>query len=42
MTYLATALLALAVGWTWGHTTARIRHIAGGATAAEDEAAFLI
>lgn len=26
MTYLLTALIAIAAGWSWGHSTARIRH----------------
>lgn len=41
MTYLAVALLALSIGWCWGHSTARIRHIPIGALAAQDEAEFL-
>ena len=41
MTYLITFLLALALGWTWGHTTARIVHIPIGAHADEDDQAFL-
>lgn len=42
MTLLLAVLLGLAVGWCWGHTTARIRHVPVGATAAQDEAAFLV
>ncbi|MEW2420472.1 hypothetical protein AB0911_08000 [Streptomyces nigra] len=41
MTYLLTALLALSAGWCWGHATARVRHIPIGATAEEDDAAFI-
>ncbi|WP_193241508.1 hypothetical protein [Streptomyces phaeolivaceus] len=40
MTYLLTALLALAVGWCWGHLTARVVHVPVGATAAQDETAL--
>ncbi|MFI5664617.1 hypothetical protein [Streptomyces sp. NPDC051684] len=40
MTYLLVALLALSLGWVWGHSVARIRHIPVGAVAAQDEAAF--
>lgn len=36
------ALLALAVGWVWGHSTARVRHVPVGATAAQDEAAIAL
>lgn len=41
MTYLLTALLALALGWTWGHATARIDHILIGATHQQDDDAFI-
>jgi hypothetical protein len=41
MTYLITALLALAFGWCWGHATARTRIVVIGATAGQDEAVFL-
>ncbi|WP_425832617.1 hypothetical protein [Streptomyces fractus] len=40
MTYLLVALLALALGWVWGHSVARIRVVPVGATAAEDEDAL--
>lgn len=40
MTYVLTALLALAVGWTAGHRTARVRVVVIGATAAQDETAL--
>lgn len=40
MTLLIVALLALALGWTWGHSTARIRIIPIGATAQQDAAAL--
>ncbi|MER5213676.1 hypothetical protein ABT063_24670 [Streptomyces sp. NPDC002838] len=40
MTYLLVALLALSVGWCWGHLTARIVHVPIGATEADDEAAL--
>lgn len=40
MILLVVAVLALALGWTWGHSTARIRVIPIGATAAEDEDAL--
>lgn len=40
MTHLLTALLALSVGWCWGHRTARIRIIVIGATAQQDQAAL--
>jgi hypothetical protein len=42
MTLLIVALLALALGWTWGHSTARIRIIPIGATAADDEVALAL
>ena len=34
--------LGLAIGWCWGHATARIRirHVPGGATPAQDAAAL--
>ncbi|AVH59954.1 MULTISPECIES: hypothetical protein [Streptomyces] len=38
MTHLLTALLALAIGWCWGHATARIRVVVAGGTAQQDEA----
>ncbi|MFK0124916.1 hypothetical protein ACIQSP_16565 [Streptomyces nigra] len=41
MTYLLTALLALSAGWCWGHATARVRHVPIGATAEEDDEAFI-
>lgn len=41
MTYILIALLALAVGWCWGHSTARIRHVPIGATEAQDDAALM-
>lgn len=41
MTYVLTALLALAFGWCWGHLTARVVHVPIGATADEDSAALL-
>ncbi|MFJ6566252.1 hypothetical protein ACIQNU_02440 [Streptomyces sp. NPDC091292] len=41
MTYLLTALLALALGWCWGHRTARIQIIHIGSSPAQDNAAFL-
>jgi protocatechuate 3,4-dioxygenase beta subunit len=37
VTYLLTTLLALALGWTWGHATARIEHILIGATRTQDD-----
>lgn len=40
MTYLLVALLAIAAGWCWGHSTARIRHIPIGATAQQDQDAI--
>ena len=40
MTYLLTALLALSVGWCWGHTTARVRVRFVGARPADDQAAI--
>jgi hypothetical protein len=40
VTYLLTALLALAAGWTWGHATARVDHILIGAIRPQD-AAFI-
>jgi hypothetical protein len=42
VTYLLAALLALAAGWCWGHSTARIRYIPVGATRAEDDAALAL
>lgn len=36
--HLLTALLAASAGWCWGHSTARIRVIVIGATAAQDAA----
>ncbi|MFF2852629.1 hypothetical protein ACFVT5_41010 [Streptomyces sp. NPDC058001] len=41
MTYLLTALLALACGGIIGHRTARIRHVVIGGTRERDDAAFL-
>jgi hypothetical protein len=41
VTYLLVALLALALGWCWGHTTARTVHIPIGAHPDDDEAAWL-
>ncbi|MFJ6566579.1 hypothetical protein ACIQNU_04115 [Streptomyces sp. NPDC091292] len=41
MTYFLTALLALAVGWSLGHRTARIQIIHIGGSAEQDNAAFL-
>ncbi|GHI91301.1 hypothetical protein [Streptomyces olivaceus] len=41
MTLALAVLLALAVGWCWGHRTARVRIIPVGALATEDEAALL-
>lgn len=35
------AVLLLAVGWCWGHLTARVRVVVVGATAAQDDAVFL-
>ncbi|GGQ83579.1 hypothetical protein [Streptomyces flaveolus] len=40
MTYLLIATLCLAIGWCWGHSTARIRHVPIGATAQQDQAAI--
>lgn len=40
MTHLLTALLALSLGWCWGHLTARVRVVVIGATAAQDDAAL--
>ncbi|MFF0512459.1 hypothetical protein [Streptomyces sp. NPDC004250] len=40
MTHLLVALLALAAGWCWGHSTARIRHVPIGATRAQDQTAL--
>jgi hypothetical protein len=40
VTYLLTALLALATGWTWGHTTARIVYQPTGAHAEDDDDAL--
>jgi hypothetical protein len=34
------AVLLLAVGWCWGHLTARVRVVVVGATAAQDETAL--
>ncbi|WP_159058994.1 hypothetical protein [Streptomyces scabiei] len=34
------AVLLLAVGWCWGHLTARVRVVVIGATAAQDETAL--
>jgi hypothetical protein len=41
VTYLLVAALCIAIGWCWGHSTARIRHVPIGATQADDEAAFI-
>lgn len=41
MTYLLTALLALAAGWIWGHATARIRIVPLCTSCEADEAAVL-
>ncbi|KFG08123.1 hypothetical protein [Streptomyces scabiei] len=35
------ALLLLAVGWCWGHLSARVRVVVVGATATQDDAALL-
>lgn len=40
MTYLITALLALSVGWCWGHSTARVRVRFVGARPADDQTAI--
>jgi hypothetical protein len=40
MTYLLVAVLAYALGWTWGHSSARIRIVNVGATAEQDQAAL--
>ncbi|MEZ7005599.1 hypothetical protein [Streptomyces sp. AD55] len=40
MTHFLVAVLAAAGGWCWGHSTARIRHIPIGATAAQDQHAL--
>jgi hypothetical protein len=32
-------VFGLAIGWCWGHATARIRHVPIGATQAQDDAA---
>jgi len=42
MTLLIVALLALTLGWTWGHSTARIRIIPIGATADDDALALAL
>jgi len=42
MTYLLVALLALSLGWIWGHSTARIRIVNLAATAAQDAAAVAL
>ncbi|MFD5631615.1 hypothetical protein [Streptomyces sp. NPDC127072] len=38
--YILTAVLALSLGFTCGHRTARVRHIPVGATREQDNAAF--
>ena len=40
VTTLLAVLLALAVGWTWGHATARIRRVPIGAAPEQDDAAI--
>jgi hypothetical protein len=42
VTYALTAVLALAPGWCWGHSTARIRHVPIGAAWAQDDAALAV
>ncbi|MHC5259880.1 hypothetical protein ACYSUO_18540 [Streptomyces sp. UC4497] len=42
MTLLIVALLAVALGWIWGHSSARIRIINVGATARQDDNALMI
>lgn len=38
MTTLLAVVLALALGWCWGHSTARIHIVPIGATAEQDDA----
>ncbi|MDT0387856.1 hypothetical protein [Streptomyces dubilierae] len=33
-------VLGLSIGWCWGHSTARVRHVPVGATAAQDDTAL--
>ncbi|MFE6408185.1 hypothetical protein ACFVOR_14765 [Streptomyces sp. NPDC057837] len=33
-------ILGLSIGWCWGHSTARVRHVPVGATQAQDDAAL--
>ncbi|MFB8772130.1 hypothetical protein [Streptomyces broussonetiae] len=40
MTLVLVALLAFSAGWTWGHATARVRHILISDLAAQDDAAL--
>ncbi|MEZ7005009.1 hypothetical protein [Streptomyces sp. AD55] len=40
MIIILAVLLALAIGWCWGHRTARIRHVPAGAAHAQ-AAAYL-
>lgn len=40
MTLALAVLLALSAGWLWGHSTARVRHVPIGATAADDAVAL--
>jgi hypothetical protein len=42
VTYALITVLAVAVGWSWGHATARVDHVLVGATRADDEAALAL
>ena len=33
-------ILGLSIGWCWGHSTARVRHVPVGATEDQDDAAL--